>query len=405
MFKKRKDGRRFPAFAEIVIRLGIQSFSRVMWRPEVINRGRFLNLEKPCFVYGNHSQNFDPFILNMFTHWNNSTAGVLTQEYFRGKIMNAGMRGISLIPTKKHVPEPHIIRQIFQQIKYERSFLIYPEGGRRWAGLPIPWIESSAKIFTKLGVPVYPIVTHGSYISWPRWAKYPRPAKLKLQVFDPLYFDKKTPLSEVVAKLKAPLDIDENIVPDELKPKWAYRPADGIHRLLYRDLESGKNGGIFTTDGTYVENSAGTIRYKMLPDSTLLDEKSGEVFTTGGLYTKITNMPIESDDQGVVIRETVDLREELSFPDLIPYGKAEITLYDDAVRIKAKDYNATLGLEKILYVGTERNSKAQLFLKDKMIQFNFLGAGSALQWQDTILRMKKRASDQSTSAHVSTSTT
>lgn len=389
----RKDGRRIPAFAEFVIRLSIQPFSRVMWRPKLISGQRFLDIEKPCFVYGNHSHIFDPFILNIFTHWNYSTAGVISHEFFRGKIMSWGMGGIDLIPTQKQVPEPHIIRKIYKYVQQdERSFLIYPEGGRRWAGQPIPWIDSTAKIFVKMGVPIYPVFTHGSYVAWPRWADYPRPAKMKLELCEPIHFDRKTPIEEALAKLKAPMDIDENLVDDDIKPKWAYRPASGIHRLLYRDLESGINGGMQTTDGTYVTNDAGTIRYKMLPDSTLLDEKSGEVFTTGSLYNKVRTLPIEADKQGIIIQNQVVLHDEAKFPSLKGHGDAQITLRDDAVHIKGQDYDETVGLENILYMGTEKKTKVQLFTKEKMYQFTFNGDGSALQWQDTIKRMQDQHS-------------
>ena len=384
----RKDGRRIPAIAEFVTRLTIQPFSRVMWRPELINGNRYFDFDTPCFVYGNHSHIFDPFILNLFTHWNYSTAGVISHEFFRGKIMSSGMAGIDLIPTQKQVPEPHIIRKIFKYVQEdERSFLIYPEGGRRWAGQPIPWIDSTAKIFIKMGVPIYPVFTHGSYISWPRWAKYPRPAKMKLDLCEPIYFDRKTPLDEALAILKAPMDIDENIVDDELKPKWAYRPADGIHKLLYRDLESGVNGGMFT------------LRYKMLPDSTLLDEKSGEIFTTAALYNQVLQLPIEARDNGAVIRNEVVLHDEDKFPNLKAHGKVQAILYDDAVKIESPDYNAVFGIDEVLYMGTEKSSKVQLFLKNKMIQFTFFGDGSPLQWQDTIQRMK----DQQKSSSVSSS--
>ena len=75
----------------------------------------------------------------------------------------------------------------------------------------------------------------------------------------------KTPIDEVLAKLKAPIDFDENIVDDDIKPKWAYKPAAGIHRLLYRDPSTGENGGIYTPDGTMVVNKAGDIQIQNAP--------------------------------------------------------------------------------------------------------------------------------------------
>lgn len=387
----REDGRRVPAFAECVIRLGLHPLFRLMWRPELINGGRFANFSNPCFVYGNHSHNYDPFIMNMFTPWMDSTAGVLTQEYFRNRFVAWGMHGIDLYPTKKHVTEPNLIRSIYKEINYKRKFLIYPEGGRRWAGRPIPWIESTAKIFAKVGVPIYPVITYGSYVGWPRWAKYPRPAKMKIKVCEPLQFTRKTPIDQVLAALKAPMDFDETMVSDDIKPKWAYKPAVGIHRLIYRDPVSGKNGAVFTPDGTYVQNETGDMRYKMLPDSTLLNEKSGEIVSTATLYEQIRALPLQPNKQGVIIEDRAEMHLELAFPKLIPHGNATFKLYADAVHFEAENFNETIGLQDIVHVGVERSSKLQFFLRDRMIQCNFKGAGSALQWQDTILDMKKQA--------------
>ncbi|MEM8488142.1 MAG: lysophospholipid acyltransferase family protein [Bacteroidota bacterium] len=394
----REDGRRVPALAECVIRMTFQPFSRLMWRPKLVNGGRFAPLEKPCFVYGNHSHNYDPFIFNMFTPWMDSTTGVLTKEYFRNKFMHDALLNVELYPTRKHVPEPHLIRNIYKQINLNRSFLIYPEGGRRWAGQPIPWIDSTAKIFAKFELPVYPIITEGSYISWPRWAKYPRPARMRITLGEPMRFNRKMPIEDVLAKLKAPIDFDETLMPDELKPKWAFRPAVGIHRLLYRDPDTGDNGAIFTPDGTYVENRAGTLRYKMLPDSTLLNEKTGKIVTTATLYNAVKALPLTTNKEGIIVEENVDLYEEPKFPELIPHGKGTLRLYPDRVWFKSDSIDTQIPIEEVLYVGVERNYMLQVFLADKMLQACFKGAGSALQWQDTLLRMKAEREDKQVSA-------
>ena len=123
---------------------------------------------------------------------------------------------------------------------------------------------------------------------------------------------------------------------------------------------------MFTTDGTYVVNAAGTLRYKMLPDSTLLDEKSGEIFTTAGLYNQTRELPIEANDRGAIIRNQVILHDEDKFPSLKAHGKVQAILYDDAVKIESPDYNATIGIDQVLYMGTEKKSKVQLFLDKKI---------------------------------------
>ena len=370
----------------------------MIWRPQLSDKAKRLPIDGPCFVYGNHSHNYDPFILNLFTDWGYGTTGVLTQEYFRGKLSGSIMRDMRLIPTRKHIPEPHLIRKIFKKIENNERIVIYPEGGRRWDGRPLPWIESTAKIFIKCGVPIYPISTLGSYIAWPRWAKYPRRAKMRITCHEPLTFDRKAPFEDALAKLRAPIDFDENIVPDELKPNWAYRPADGIHRLLYRDPESGENGGIYTPDGTYIANRAGTLRFKMLPDSTLLDEKTNEVFTTAELYERVKQLPLQKNDAGALIENDVILHVEEQFPELTAHGTVRASLYEDGVSFKGKDIDWHVGLEDLIHAGIERSSKLQLFQKDRMLQLTFpFEGGSALHWQDVFYRLKKQDNQPSTS--------
>ncbi len=384
--------RNYPlTFGETAIRLGLLPIARYLCNPELASGSRYVDLERPCFVYGNHSHNFDPFILNHFIPWGESTRGVITKEYHRGRLLRKILQDIELQPTRKHVPEPHLIREIYRMIAAKYAVLIYPEGGRRWDGRPAPWIESTAKVFVKSGIPIYPVITHGSYIAWPRWATYPRRSRVRVEVKPPLQFDRKAPFEEALGILKAQMAIDETIVPDDLKPYFAYKPAQGIHRLIYRDPVSGVNGGVSTPDGTYVANAAGTFRYKMQKDSTLLDEKTGEVHTTNTFYDQVRAMPLERDAGGAYIRNTVQMHTEEQFPRLDPHGKVEIALYPDEIRISGPSIHITLPLEDALYTGIERNSRLQLTLAAQMMQFTFDGEGSALQWEETIQRLKAGA--------------
>jgi 1-acyl-sn-glycerol-3-phosphate acyltransferase len=381
--------RNYPlTFGETAIRLGLLPFARRFCKLELVGEGRYIDIERPCFIYGNHSHNYDPFLLNHFIPWGESTRGVLTKEYFRGRLLNKILTDIELGPTRKHVPEPHLIRDIYRMIAAKYAILIYPEGGRRWDGRPAPWIESTAKVFVKSGIPVYPVITHGSYTAWPRWATYPRRARIRIEVKPPLQFDRKTPFEEALALLKAQIAIDETIVPEDLKPYFAYKPAQGIQRLIYRDPVSGANGGVYTPDGTYVVNAAGTFRYRMQKDSTLLDEKTGEVLTANIFYDQVRAMPLERDAGGAFIRNTVKMHTEEQFPRLDSHGKVEIALFPDEIRIKGASINMALALEDVLYSGIERNSRLQLSLAEEMIQFTFDGDGSALQWEETIQRIK-----------------
>jgi 1-acyl-sn-glycerol-3-phosphate acyltransferase len=376
------------SFGECAFRLIALPLMRRLWDVELMAPGPYIDFERPCFVYGNHSHNFDPFILNMYTPWRGYTTGILTQEYFRGKITRKILTDIQLRPTRKHVPEPHLIRDLYRMIEAKHAIVIYPEGGRRWDGRPAPWIESTAKVFVRSGIPIYPVVMHGSYTAWPRWASYPRRSRIRVEVKEPLRFERGTPMETALAQLKAPIAFDENLVPDDLKPYQVYRPAQGIHRLLYRDPVSGTNGGVFTRDGTYVENAAGTFHYRMQHDSTLLDEKTGEVWTTGQLFDRVQALPLEPDVTGCLVRNRVIMHTEEQFPRLDPHGLVEAALFPDEIRIDGSSLHLAIPLEDVRYTGIERNAKLQITLGAQMVQLTFDGDGSALQWEHTIQRLK-----------------
>ncbi len=252
----------------------------------------------------------------------------------------------------------------------------------------MPWIEATAKLFVKCGVPVYPVRTHGSYLGWPRWASYPRPARIQVEILPPLTFERRTPLSDALPRLQAPFTApDDAIAPDTTRPRGAYRPAAGIHRLLYRDLETGAPGGFYTPDGTYVVNRAGTRRFKMLPDSTLLDEHTGQRHLTGDLYAQIRQRPLEKDRDGAFVRNRVAVHTETTFPHRIPHGTAEAILYEDAIHLTGTSLDRILSLETIQYADIERNYKLQLWLADHMVQLSLTEGGSALEWLDTLRRL------------------
>ena len=364
-------------FAEAVLRWTLLPFIRAVRRPHLVENGYFP--EGPCFIYGNHSHNLDPFTLNLFTEWRDPTTGVLTMEYMREGITAALFKGIGLLATRKTVPEPHLIRTIYRLLDAGRMIVIYPEAGRRWAGRPSKWMVSTAKIFARAGVPIYPVLTHGSYVCWPRWARYPRPGRMRIECLPPLTFSKGTSWQEALEQLKAPIAIDENVVPGDLRPRSTYRPADGIERLLYRDPDTGENGGLYSPDGTHVVNRAGTTRWRMLPDSRLRDESTGEIHLTGDLYDQIRTLPLVANHDGVLVTNPVDLHiEEPPGGDWVPHGRVTARLRDDVIQLDGSATDRTISLDAIRYIGIERNYKLQLTLDDRTVQLSFVHGGSAL---------------------------
>ena len=329
----------------------------------------------------------DAFILNCFTPWSDPTAGVLTREYYRSRFLRWALYNFDVHPTRKRMAEPNLIRAIRRMVENGRKIVIYPEGGSRWCGTPMDWIESTAKIFARSGVPVYPILMHGSYVSWPRWANYPRRGKIEIEVRDPINLTRSTPPDEALSAYQAPVNFDECQTPERLKPKRAFKPASGIHRLLYRDPDTGQQDAIISPDGVHVQNKSGSINLQMLPDSSLIDVKSGETFLTSELYLQISAIPLQRDTRGCHLKNHVEFSSETDFPNLNKHGRADACLYDDRIEIETQSDKRVIELEHVIGVDVERNLKLQIFSRNEMFQLSFVEDGSALGWKDAIQRI------------------
>lgn len=371
---------RHPPFGRVASELAFRStliaYSRATWQLDSLNE---LELPPgPCFVYGNHSNNYDPFIYNAFTRLGESTAGVMTMEYLESGPVASLFKAAGIVGTRKRVPEPHLIRRIYRMLDEGRRVVIFPEGGRRWDGRPAPWIESTAKLFMRAGAPVYPVEIIGSYVGWPRWAPWPRPARIHLKVHPALDFTDRPTLEEGLRRLKAPIGADETVVDPEVRPAWAWRPAVGIDRLLYRDAETGAFGGWKVDGGWHVTSNAGKRRWKVLPDSRLT-EGHGEPVSTADLYAELRSLPLPSNSSRPLLVQNARTWMSGTNPDT---RQQDLQLFHDRVQWGQQ----TLPLENVQYMGLERSDR--LWLLSGRKQYNaWFPDGSVLAWYDTLGRL------------------
>ncbi|MDE2996147.1 MAG: lysophospholipid acyltransferase family protein [Bacteroidota bacterium] len=333
----------------------------------------------PCFIYGNHCNNYDPFIYNALTRLGESTAGVMTMEYLESGPVAALFTAVGIEGTRKRVPEPHLIRRIYRMLDEGRRVVIFPEGGRRWDGRPAPWIESTAKLFMRAGAPAYPVEIIGSYVGWPRWAPWPRPAHIQVKVHPAVDFSDRPNLDEGLRRLKAPISADENVVAPKVRPKWAWRPAIGIDRLLYRDAHTGAFGGWNVSGGWHVESDAGAKRWRVLPDSRLSLDPDQEPVCTADLYEEIRALPLPTRTDVPMV--TNRARVWIGGRDA-PRQWQEMSLYPDRITVGHR----VLPLESIRYMGLERSDRIWIMTDSEQINAWF-PSGSVLAWYDTLGRL------------------
>jgi len=335
----------------------------------------------PCFIYGNHCNNYDPFILNAFTCLGQATAGVMTKEYLHSGPLAKLFSWTGIVGTEKRVPEPHLIRKIWKMLDEGRRVVIFPEGGRRWDGRPAPWIQSTARLFMKAGAPVYPVEIIGSYVGWPRWAQWPRPAHIKLKVHAALDFSDSPVFEEGLRRLKRPISTDENKVSGDISPAWAFRPAAGIDRLLYRDMSSGVFSGLKVVSGKYLLSESGDHKWRVNSDSTLTDLSSGTTHTSAYLYDQVRSLPLP-DDRTKAITST---RGNVVFNvDHLEHQQPAMrcSLWHDRIELDER----VLPLEEIRYMGLERSDRIWFLTSMEKIQMEF-GSASVLAWYDVLEKL------------------
>ncbi|REL38789.1 1-acyl-sn-glycerol-3-phosphate acyltransferase [Rhodohalobacter sp. SW132] len=383
-FKKNErniSGITFPFMRKTIIPVSRFLFSPVVTNPENMPQ------TGPCFIYGNHSNYFDPFFLNL-DMTAEPTAGVMTRDQFHKTIPRIFMDSIGIVPTSKYVPEPGIVRDVIRMIDNRRMIVIFPEGGRRWDGKPKPVIETTLKLFWKMKIPVHPVQIHGSYLSWPRWADYLRKSTIEIRWMKPMLPSDFDDYETFAASCKEKIAFDEYSPPDTVRIHSAYKPASGISRFLYRCPESGVSGSIFSPDGRSVYSRTSNLSFTMDTESRLIDPQ-GISHSLPEIFAKIGRMPIGAARDSVILQDwgsnlfKIDKSHQLKH-----IGRGYTELKENHIFISTGSDRFTIPLEDVQYLSVEQNHKITVTSSRHIFQVEFNDT-SALQWKNYILRLKE----------------
>lgn len=369
-------------------------FMRSVIRPVVryYNHPRIVQHENmpvtgPCFIFANHSSNFDPFLIN-YEMTGEPTTGVMTRYQFFKTLPRLFMSSAGVIPTSKYVPEPEVIRSVMKMLERNRMILIFPEGGRRWDGRPKPLIEATIKLFRKMNVPVHPVQIHGSYLSWPRWADHPRRNRMDIRWLPPLHpghFDDYDSFSRACHNAIA---IDENDPPEPVLPYAARKPAAGIQRILYRCPETGVQNAVYSPDGIQLLSRRAPEFRLLMNASSELEDGSGRKAHVTEIFDRINDMPLYRDYRNIVIPDTPCTVNRISDEHRLQNPRhAHIRLTTSHIEIRWGSDRRRLPVEDIQFISIEKNHKLMLTTSGDTFLIT-LGKRSALQWQLYIRRLQ-----------------
>ncbi|NIW80730.1 MAG: hypothetical protein GWN16_15270, partial [Calditrichae bacterium] len=135
------------------------------------------------FVILNHQSALDPFITGAF--WDRHIAFLTKSTSFIHWLPRLLLRWAMALPTTRYQTDPQIITIMDTLFKRNTRIGIFPEGERCWDGKLQAFKLSVVKILMSSREAIYPLVIQNTFKFWPRWATFPRRAKIKITIAPP----------------------------------------------------------------------------------------------------------------------------------------------------------------------------------------------------------------------------
>lgn len=144
---------------------------KVYHREHVPNRGGVL-------LVANHQSYLDPVLLAVYLR--RPMSFLAKSELFTNKHFGWLIRSLNAFPVKQGAGDVGAVRETVKRLRAGHILNIFPEGSRTLDGEIGPMQPGAALVVKKAGVPIVPVVIEGSWESWPKGRKFPRPCPISV---------------------------------------------------------------------------------------------------------------------------------------------------------------------------------------------------------------------------------
>ena len=193
------------------------------------------NLQAPYIVISNHVTNWDPILIGL--SFSRCMYYVATDQIFRmGWKTRLLMFMFSPIAKSKTAQETQTIITIFRRLKEKCNICIFVEGMTSFDGETGEFHTATAKLVKRAGVTLVTYRFTGSYLTFPRWARFIHKGKMEgrlVRVYSP---EEIASMSEDELFLEIKKDIYVNAYDDQEKNQYKYigkNPAEYLETVLY----------------------------------------------------------------------------------------------------------------------------------------------------------------------------
>lgn len=135
------------------------------------------------FALLNHQSALDPFIVAAF--WDHRIAFLTKSTAFTQRLLRLFLKWAMCLPTTRYQTDSEVIFAVKALLRRGIKVGIFPEGERCWDGQMQPFKLNVVKMLAASREAIFPVVIQNAFGFWPRWAKWPRRARVSLCFLPP----------------------------------------------------------------------------------------------------------------------------------------------------------------------------------------------------------------------------
>lgn len=159
---------------------------RVLFHFQAKGRSNLYNVKGSIFAV-NHSSFLDPIFASVASP--RPIYFLARKDLFRNKFFGWLIGNVQAIPFNRDAPDTIALKNVIQILKGGNVVLIFPEGTRSPDGNLLPPHPGIGFVALKAGVPIVPAYIKGAYKILPRYGKFIRFKKARINIGEPIYLD------------------------------------------------------------------------------------------------------------------------------------------------------------------------------------------------------------------------
>jgi 1-acyl-sn-glycerol-3-phosphate acyltransferase len=370
------------------IRLPFRLISRILFSYEILHRERIPE-EPPFFVIAAHRNYLDPWFVDLAIGF--PISFIATFEIFRTPLSRFIFHRFMAIPKRRYRNDIRAARTIVSRIREGYVIGVFPEAERSWTGKTASWKPEALDLFRRFPeIPILPVKLEGNYLSWPRWGKNIRRAKLRITIQQPISVGTVEASDRFEPLLRSLVEPDDNGIACRSRNR-----ARDIAKVIYRCPACRTFAPLKTTGRSEFACPSCKIGFDILSDYHIRfpTGKTETIISIPELYERIrvfaddvkpASVPNRSEYQIAESGFAASYREQgyrmkRLFPGRLILTNRNLCFTNGALKI-------ILPLDRVRSVTIESNYKLQVFDGQlaQLYQFTFEGE-SALKWQDFIV--------------------